>query len=253
MIPDSSPSSRTATTLPFLVAFTALAVACLPGDKLSAGRPIAGETVKAGAGAARGWIVLDEESKPSALGVTFNDGLLRDTAADVSSTLALPFNETPFGRAELLWYPRGHGPAGVYDVAHVDVNFYLVGTEDRLGAIAAVRAGENPGLEVVPGSYVPASGLARGRATRWVDVGGPEFAGSPFTHTLQYGFRDGQMVFISPSVSRVVLSQRQAATGVIKQPRVYAKPGLYPTRYRITYDSARNEHSIALEGLKRPP
>jgi hypothetical protein len=57
------------------------------------------------------------------------------------------------------------------------------------------------------------------------------------------------MVALEPKLSRRLLESRQSLTRDLKLPRSYARPGHYPTRYRVTYNASTREYSVALEGL----
>jgi hypothetical protein len=228
---------------------------CEHGPARAEGHHVAGKTIPLGAGTVRSWAAVDGEGRPNALGLTLTEGALAALGPDSTLTLrlALPEVVRPFDHLELVWGPQGHAPTGVYDVPHLDVHFYLVPPTERERLNDPALAAQVPALEQVPAGYIPVPGLLPGAGARWVDVTAPEFAGARFTHSLLYGFYGGRLVFLEPRIARSFLESRPDAVRELKLPQRYAQAGYYPTRYRVRYDAAGKEYTIALEGLVRRP
>lgn len=97
-------------------------------------RTVTGPTASIDGSDVHGWVRLDADDRPSALGLTIEDGAyepLSDTADDHSKhdeavvvELAFPdVAPAPFEHATLDWNPEGHPPPGIYTVPHFDVHF----------------------------------------------------------------------------------------------------------------------------------
>jgi hypothetical protein len=100
-----------------------------------------------------------------------------------------------------------------------------------------------------------------------VDVRSPELQGllghpeayKPFTSTFIHGSWDGQLVFWEPMITRAHILAKKTATDAavrdqiipVPAPRAYARPGYYPSAYRITWDGQAREYRIALTQLSR--
>ncbi len=238
--------------------WAAAAAGCAWTDSPAATRLLVGETRALGQGTVRSWLALGEDGTPAGLGATFTERALLGVPADTDHTLtlALPAHAAaavPFDHVEMGWRPRGEEPKGIFDRPHFDLHFYLVPAQAREGITDPERAARPPAPEWIPASYVPTPGLTPRVGAQWIDPTAPEFNGNPFEHGFAYGFYDGQLVFLEPRVTRAFLESRPDVTQELKLPQSYARPGYYPTRYRVRYDAAAREHSIALEGLVRRP
>jgi hypothetical protein len=89
--------------------------------------------------------------------------------------------------------------------------------------------------------------------SHWWDVTAPELNGQPFTHTLSYGYYDGNLTFIEPMVTVAFLKTQSSIVIDIKQPINFAKAGAYPLRYQVSHSAVLREYSISLEGLTARP
>jgi hypothetical protein len=132
------------------------------------------------------------------------------------STLPQTFRDTvdaPFTWALTNWNPRGHVPAGVYDVSHFDFHFYLTPLADR----NRIRPGPCGGLVhcddfargrvPVPAAYRPPGYTDQGAVVVAMgnhlgDGTSPEFHGTPFTHTFIYGAYDGKITFYELMITK---------------------------------------------------
>jgi hypothetical protein len=222
-----------------------------------------GTATPLGLGSARSWVKLDKDGKPTAIGLTFTEaalaGLPQTLPAGQEGTeyvLALPREAaaTPFNHIGINWNPQGHPPGHIYDTAHFDFHFYLISPEARnqITARGADRekARKQPPLEYVPDGYMyaPDSEIPR-MGGHWANPESNEFRGQPFTRSFLYGNYDGQIIFMEPMITKAFLDARTSVTEIIKQPRRYATPGYYPSKYSVLYDPANKQYTVALEGL----
>jgi len=217
---------------------------------------VPGQVRTLGRGSVRSWVRLASNGAPNGIGVTLTESALTNLpSSGFELVLTLPNvpNVAPFNHIGLNWNPQGHPPSGVYNKAHFDVHFYTVTTQER-NAINSSDGGakiyQAPDPAFLPPDYdlSPGSGDAR-MGSHWWDVAAPELNGQPFTHTLIYGYYDGNLTFIEPMVTVAFLKGQPALTADIKQPAAFAKAGSYPVRYEISYSAAFREYSISLEGL----
>ncbi|MCZ7563778.1 MAG: DUF5602 domain-containing protein [Burkholderiales bacterium] len=186
---------------------------------------------------------------------------------DYELRLALPQsvagkNELPFRWVGFNWNPHGHPPPP-WSVAHFDMHFYMVDEAQ----IDAIRVGgceifidcadRERALKPVPAQYVHPEHVSVGAAVgkmgnHLIDAKTPELAkenAKPFTHTWIYGAYDGQITFYEPMITRDYLLGKPNACMPIKQPKAWAQPGYYPTRYCIRYSEKHSNYTVSLEGL----
>ena len=57
------------------------------------------------------------------------------------------------------------------------------------------------------------------------------------------------MIFVEPMVTKSFLDTRINIAENIKLPQSYQRHAYYPTKYHVSYDSVKKEHTVALEGL----
>lgn len=58
------------------------------------------------------------------------------------------------------------------------------------------------------------------------------------------------LVFVELMISLNTLQQRQNFTQPVNTPSRYAKAGMYPTQYRLTYDAQNHEYRVSIDGLR---
>lgn len=230
-----------------------------------------GPAVTLGEGLARVYLVTDNGT-PIELGVTLNDAFIAalpdeyaghgvvmpDGKRTFEYVLEMPAdNTTVFRHVTLDWNPSGHEPAGIYDLPHLDVHFYLIDNEERMAINPMLpgfaEKGERlPSAEFVPVGYVnpgippvPLMGL------HLVDPSAPELNGGSFTSTFLYGSWDGRLIFLEPMVTTAMLAQKQDVSTPIAMAERYDIPGDYPAAYRIRWDEATQEHRVALTDFQR--
>lgn len=222
-----------------------------------------GPAVAIGDGYARTFVSLDEQGRPTALGVTMTAQALTGLPQRPPGhgpaweyRLALPKEaaDTGYDHVTVDWNPDGHVPPGVYDAAHFDFHFYLINAQARdaitLKGDDLTRASRPPAAEYMPAGYVLPEGTAEPRmGAHAIDPGAPEFNEGHFTKTFIYGFYDGRMVFVEPMITKAFLASRQEANQSVAVPQRYQSAAYYPTRYRVGFDEANKEHVVSLEGL----
>lgn len=219
-----------------------------------------------GGGSAYAWVRLDGDDQPEAVGVSLSESAFRaitDTSdahtnwsspkhgEPASLVLDLPDEAPPpYDHATIDWIPEGHPPPGIYTVPHFDAHFYFVSKQTRQ-SVQPGPAQVFPDERYVPEGYVPDSVNTPSMGMHYLNMQAPEFNGEPFTHTLIYGFDEGEHAFIEPMVTREVLSSGPDVEAEVPQPDVYQKAGMYPRQYRIIHDSDAGEYRVVLEELVR--
>jgi hypothetical protein len=213
-----------------------------------------------GSGTAETWITLDSHGKPAEIGAAISEtGLAAITEyPDIALSLPLPPQAavTGFEHVLLNWNPFGHGPAHVFDVAHVDVHFYLTDEAAR-EAIEPTepgfweKAAREPERDLMPADFVPPPELEPipDMGVHWSDKTDPVFEGAAFSHVLIYGAWDGAVTFIEPMLTTEVLDSQETIEAEVKQPARVVEAGFYPRTYRIGYDAERRMHLVTLTDL----
>ena len=247
--------------VPSLLAVLLLVAGCDSNGSSDAPETITGPAVTVDGSPIQGWVHLDADDRPTALGITIDEGAyeaLSDTADAQSKhdeavvvDLGLPDDApAPYDHVTLDWNPEGHPPPGIYTVPHVDVHFFFV-TEETRENIEGGPATAFPDEQYVPESYAPDSINTPDMGMHYVNLQAPEFSGQPFTHTFIYGAYRGEVSFIEPMVTTAVLDASPDITAPVPQPDAYQQSGFYPMQYRIVHDEAAGEYRITLADLKR--
>ncbi|MGG6242789.1 DUF5602 domain-containing protein [Nodosilinea sp. AN01ver1] len=215
-----------------------------------------------GGGTVRTYVALDSHNYPQEVGVIITAETLASLPQEgIELLLPLPFQaeSTAIDHIAIDWRPHGHPPEPIYGDAHFDIHAYTITPAERQ-AITAQGADlektyKTPAPEYIPAGYVLAPDSAEpGMGAHWVDPTATEFQGHPhgFDHTLIYGFYNGAIAFLEPMVSLDFLASQQNFEGDFARPQRYARPGLYPTRYRVTYSEATQEYVVALMNFSEP-
>jgi hypothetical protein len=188
-------------------------------------------------------------------------------------------NPTPYKFVQFDWNPVGHEPAGVYDLPHFDFHFYTVPVAVRNSIVPtdpqyAQKAASFPAQDLrapfyidaaTPAGAPPAAVTVPEMGLHWLDVRSPELQGmagkpqdfKPFTKTFIYGSWNGEFIFDEPMITKAYLLSKKTETDAAKRdeiipvstPTKWAKPGYYPSAYRITYDASAKEYRVALTQL----
>lgn len=233
-----------------------------------------GPPLSVGEGVARVYLVTSN-GEPEELGVAvdaaFLDALPANGAEhgmvmpDGNSTfeyvLDMPDgNPTPFRHVTLDWNPAGHAPDGIYDVAHLDVHFYLITNDERIAIHPDDPAFEAKGARLPDASLLPEGYVNPGippvplMGLHLVDPSSPELretGAEPFTQTFFYGSWDGQLIFAEPMVTTAYLRARQDLARAVPVAREVRIPGYYPAGYSISWDEPTAQHRIALTALRK--
>ena len=224
-------------------------------------RLLRGADITLGQGLARTEVTLNRSGAPLSIAVVLNAAALSGLPATTPQggleiVLPLPGDagRLAFDHVALNWQAGGHPPPGIYNVPHFDVHFYSVTMADRNAMTPAdpqfaVKALRTPASEFVPPNYISDNVAIPRMGSHWNDRNAPEHHGVTFTRTLIYGFYDGAMIFIEPMVTKAFLETRASVTADLAIPTRYPRPGYYPTRWRVSFDSARGEHRIELSGF----
>lgn len=205
-----------------------------------------------------------DDGVPTAIGVMIEEEMLNalpHQEKELDLTLPAAIAHTPYNHVSFGWNPHGHEPAGVYDVPHFDIHFYMM-TEAERDAIDpadpdfAAKASKMPDSRHIPAGYIQTPGGVPRMGAHWVDPTSPEFTPAGFSRTFIYGFWNGEMNFLEPMITKTFLESVKAMNGQsvtinIPQPQAFAKAGYYPTHYRIRYDADRKFYFVSLEGLTR--
>ncbi|MFN6964534.1 MAG: DUF5602 domain-containing protein [Pyrinomonadaceae bacterium] len=233
------------------------------GIATAAERTLHGSVRTVGNGKMRSWVKVDDE-KLTAIGVTFTEDALKGLppepppgAEGHEYVFEIPEvgKGSPFKHILVNWNPYGHPPAKVYDVGHFDFHFYLISDSERMAITAvgedAARSNKPLPAELTPKGYVlaPDSAIPR-MGSHWADVSSHEFHGSQFTKTFLFGSYDGKLIFLEPMITKAYLETRPNVVDDIKLPAKLPVPGYYPTKYRVAYDAAKKEYTVALEATE---
>ncbi|MDD5772682.1 MAG: DUF5602 domain-containing protein [bacterium] len=224
-----------------------------------------GERKPVGNGTGWAWVKVDKKGNPVAIGVTFTQTALSGLPVIPSSKeldsfdylLTLPKEVTavPFTHISLDWNPYGHAPAGIYDVPHFDIHFYILTQKERDKITAKgddlARCYKKPASEYIPSGYILQEGMeVPHMGVHWIDSSAPELNKQPFTRTLIYGSYNGEIAFLEPMITKTFLESGPNETQTIKLPEAFQKKGYYPSEYSIKYDKLRKEYTISLDKLK---
>lgn len=214
-----------------------------------------GESVAVGNGTARTFVLPSASAEPLTVGVELSTTAL-DGLPNAMTEWVLPLpagsSALPWDHVALDWNPQGHDPTPIYGVPHFDFHFYA------LSSAAQMQIAGGPDNTPVPGANVPRDYASQVisvpmMGVHWADTLSSEFHGTPFDKTFIYGFYKGDMVFVEPMVTRVLLASQPDVTLPVKQPQDFQKPGFYPDNYSVRYNAATKTVRVTLESLKQHP
>ncbi|MFT2011051.1 DUF5602 domain-containing protein [Pontibacter sp. 13R65] len=214
-----------------------------------------GPEVSVGQGNAKAWVTTDGAGTPTAVGVTLSEAAVN--ASNLGNAmrmymLHLPSqaNKTLYDHVMLDWNPQGHEPAGLYDQPHFDLHFYMV-PEATVSAIqGSMGMDVEPDAQYVPENYILTPGIVPGMGAHWINVTDQNNSPGNFAKNFIYGSYNGKFIFHEPMFTLDYLSTLPAKgseTMSIPQPAAYQQSGLYPQKYRFSYNSSSKEYSIILE------
>ena len=173
----------------------------------------------------------------------------------------------PFRWALFNWNPVGHGPPGIWDVAHFDFHFFIQSLSERsrirIGRCAMLVHCDDLelGTRPVPSDHLPTGYEDRGvvefgMGNHLID---PTTFGSPVeppTHTLIYGAWSGRVSFLEPMITLDFLeglsrSSAPSPCHPVPRPELVAEAGYYPTRYCVRRES--DGFLVSLEAFEWRP
>jgi hypothetical protein len=197
---------------------------------------------------------------PESLGVEMNEVALGDFTLPVPPNLAAEISmPAPVGMASLtpfqsvsIFLAQPHPPAGNQDVPHVHPNWYIFTPTERLAIPPTPEPGSDaiPPDEVAPGDVVFPPGYIPTIGHLVINPNIQGYAERPFTTTeYEYRYYFGRMTLIALGIADSFLASKQAKSDIIPTPAKYRKPGYYPTRYHVEFDSARRVWNMAMDGF----
>lgn len=212
-----------------------------------------GEWIDVGEGQARAWVRQDSNDEPRALGVTMTEEALEGLPSGPEPTdyhMHLPADVSvpPYTHVGLDWNPAGHPPPEIYTVPHFDAHFYTL-PEETKESIEGGPATSFPAEEYVPEGYVADSVNVPQMGMHYLPTQAPEFNGQPFTHTLIYGFYQGELAFVEPMFTVEFLESQPDVSAPVPQPDAYQKSGHYPMEYTIRHEAEEGTYVITLANL----
>lgn len=154
--------------------------------------------------------------------------------------------------ANLQWHPMGHEPAGVYDVPHFDVHFFTITEAVRQSIVPNAPAGTvMPAPEILPPNSMLAPGFVPGMGMHNISKSAPEFTGGKFSISPILGYWNGDVAFFEVMFTKAWLLQNQDKVDAFPQPAAVRQHGLYPTRYSVHYDKAKDVYQVALTDFRQ--
>ena len=223
-----------------------------------------GPQVALGYGKVRSWISVDSNGHPNEIGIEITPEAFKNLSNDNSKsvppdgeTIIIPLQLkatelTPFDHIGLNWNPHGHQPAGVFDVPHFDIHFFMISAEEQL-AIPAWSPETNaafnnyPPTGYMPANYFtpPDSETAEPQMGKhWLPVNLRAYL--PFSKIMIYGSFNGKFIFVEPMITLDYLLSNIDFSANYSQPEHFEKAGNYPTKYNIYHDAVSGNTYITL-------
>jgi Domain of unknown function (DUF5602) len=240
---------------------------------------IMGERKKIGDGFTQAWVVVDQNQKPTKIGITLAESSLStapnsDTSDPGKDGLKLKLydgighsvfeyevklpeqKDLPFKHVTVDWNPYGHAPQSIFTSAHWDIHFYTVSPEYRQNiqqeTPAQIAISNLPPAEgFLPIDYKIAPGTAEPRmGSHCADFTSSQLHPGKFDNTFIFGVHNAQVIFWEPMITNSYLAAHKTAKEKIKLPSHYAIAGYYPTTYAIDYDSKTKQFAISMNDLQ---
>ena len=185
----------------FLIAVSGiLLLSCKKDDKKQDG--LTGEKVEFHEGQAWSSVKLTTGGAPEQLILTLDSNVIKSVPASGEPShhedevlIPLPakaLETTPFKFIMLNWNSSGHEPAGIYDLPHFDMHFYLNSPVEVAAFVDQAKLKTDPPAGYLPEMHMGAAEVpAMGK--HWVDLTSPELNGNTFAQTFLYGSYDGKI------------------------------------------------------------
>lgn len=229
-----------------------------------------GQSARLGGGSVRTYVITSKVKEqatglrpPVEIGVEVPRAVL-NSLPDDPQALVMDFpiqaRNTPFQFMMFDWNPKGHEPAGVYDLPHFDFHFYMQDLDD----VMAIRPGNCMGVdcddfaratkpvpeEFRPQGYIDVGSVVPFMGNHLIDPTSPEFNGQRFISTWLYGAYDGQITFYEPMITRHTLINRPNHCESLKLPRAYSTTGYYPKTYCTSYNEETGMHRVYIKDFE---
>lgn len=207
-----------------------------------------GESAKLGTGTARTFVRVDADNKPTAIGVAVSDEAIGSLPHGADMALQFPAQASalPFKHLYMGFMQAGHPPMKIYDLPHFDFHFYMIPNEERLKYTEATipMMMKAPAKGTIPSAFfeeaaVPLMGM------HWADGKSGEWNNQKFNKTFLYGSYDTKVIFYEPMITLDYLKTTNETTDIIPL-GAFPGPGLYPTKYTVTHNSAEKQYEITL-------
>lgn len=224
-------------------------------------RTVYGPAVPMGNGTATGYVTLDDQQSPVAVGAALTTAALSGLPSQAMSTefvVPLPSEAavTSVDHIVINWNPHGHPPAGIYAVPHFDVHLYQI-TEATRATIGprdpgwTAKIAARPPVDQVPPGYVKdPNGIPR-MGVHWADTSDAQYHGHPFTSTFIYGSYAGAFIFYEPMIALSYLQSMPTRRASIPFSPKPAKPGFYPTGYSVLSNASMATIRIQADSWQR--
>jgi hypothetical protein len=239
----------------FLIAFTSILIfSCKKDDNKQEG--LVGTKVDFHEGKTWGSVKLTNDGAPEQLILTLDSNVLKSVPGpgqpnhhEDEVLIPLPskaLETTPFKFIMLNWNPSGHEPAGIYDLPHFDMHFYMNSPTEVASFVDASKLETNPGPDYLPAMHMGGAAVP-GMGKHWIDLNSPELQGNTFMQTFIYGSYDGKVVFYEPMITLDFLKITNSFQRPLPQPAKFSKPGYYPTVLQVTKQNG--QVNIILSGF----
>jgi len=210
-----------------------------------------GTSMVVGGDTIRSWIKTDLNGNPSSLGVTFSKTILNALGSlpDQMFMMMLPMNAgmmiaPPFDHIELDWSKNGD-PNAPFNVAQFDMHCFTVDTMTQMAVMPGMdNLTMNMDMKYLPSGYMLDMNAEAMMGVHAMDTTDHT---NPFSHTIMYGFSQGNLYFMEPMVSKAYLETNTNFSADIRQPQAFKKNGWYPTKYNITFDGT--SYSISIDNF----
>lgn len=226
-----------------------------------------GPNVALGYGKVRSWLSVDSNGQPNEIGIEITPEAFKNLSNDNSKsvppdgeTIIIPLQLkatelTPFDHIGLNWNPHGHQPAGVFDVPHFDIHFFMISAEEQLAIPAWSPKTDAAFNNYPPTGYMPADYFTPpGSATaepqmgkHWLPVNLGAYL--PFSKIMIYGSFNGKFIFVEPMITLDYLLSNIDFSANYSQPEHFEKAGNYPTKYNIYHDAVSGNTYISLSNF----
>jgi hypothetical protein len=210
-----------------------------------------GKTVSLNDGKAQSFVNKDANGIPTSIGFFFSEDALNNLPSTNTMTMipAPEDNGTMVDHMSVDFNAHGHEPAGIYDVPHFDLHFYMIPEAEQHMIVNGPEMELLPPAAYIPKDYadIPGGDVMMGK--HWADLTSKEFHGQPFDRTFIYGSYNGQFIFHEAMVTLAFFKSKQSFTDQIKQQAKVQRDGYYPQTYTVSYDAANKVYAVILEQL----